>query len=142
MAGIGFLGQPIPTVDYRRSSSRRLHAVRSSLENHHEDSKRATPQVLKLAVSGVTELLRFFSSSEKTRFFCVYLLIIFFSISLTFLFLLLIFRVFSRNDGILVSDSDSDPVSCVDDVVAILKYDYANAYFVTGETAINSRNFL
>ncbi|KAG4983493.1 hypothetical protein JHK87_028242 [Glycine soja] len=68
--------------------------------NREKESE--TPQILKIAVSGVTELLRLFSPSshqtslEKQR------------------------------------DQIEFPASSVDDVLRIIKSDYDNAYFVTG----------
>ncbi|KAK4849793.1 hypothetical protein QYF36_000851 [Acer negundo] len=107
MAGISCFGQANPTVYHHRSFFRRLHAVRCTLDNHHNNNqKRTTPQVLKFAVTGVTELLRLFSSSDEDKN--------------------------RQQDEITISDSDSDSVLGVDDVVTVLKSDYENAYFVTG----------
>ncbi|KAI4350045.1 hypothetical protein L6164_010571 [Bauhinia variegata] len=61
---------------------------------------RETPQILKLAVSGVTELLRLFSPSDQERD--------------------------------IAKQAEELPVSSVDDVLMIIKSDYENAYFVTG----------
>ncbi|GLT87802.1 hypothetical protein SLE2022_058630 [Rubroshorea leprosula] len=62
-----------------------------------------TPRLLKLAVSGVTQLLRLFSFSEDRRL-----------------------------DDVSPGEKDEILVSGVDDVLGILKADYNNAYFVTG----------
>ncbi|TXG65877.1 hypothetical protein EZV62_007152 [Acer yangbiense] len=113
MAGISCFGPANPTVYHHRSFFRRLHAVRCALDNHHHNNnqKRTTPQVLKFAVTGVTELLRLFSSSDEDKN--------------------------RQQDEISISISDS--ASGVDDVVTVLKSDYENAYFVTG-TELYSRN--
>ncbi|KAK2637732.1 hypothetical protein Ddye_025527 [Dipteronia dyeriana] len=108
MAGISCFGQANPTVYHHRSFFRRLHAVRCTLDNHHHNNnqKRTTPQVLKFAVTGATELLRLFSSSDEAK---------------------------NRQQyEIPIPISDSDSVSGVDDVVTVLKSDYGKAYFVTG----------
>uniref|UniRef100_A0A2P2JWV1 Uncharacterized protein LOC105111904 isoform X2 n=1 Tax=Rhizophora mucronata TaxID=61149 RepID=A0A2P2JWV1_RHIMU len=101
MAGIC---SPNPTVSFGRN-----HRVRCCLGAVDDDSNktitrtRGTPQVLKLAVSGVTELLRLFSFSNKDRL-----------------------------DGVSYKEKDELPVSSVDDVILNLKSEYDNAYFVTG----------
>ncbi|CAK8572360.1 unnamed protein product [Lathyrus sativus] len=66
--------------------------------------KDKTPQVLKIAVSGVTELLRLFSPSQQT----------------------------SILSGDIEKQNNEFTVSSVDDVLIIIKSDYDNAYFVTG----------
>ncbi|XP_048433117.1 uncharacterized protein LOC125473835 [Pyrus x bretschneideri] len=71
---------------------------------NNNSNKRETPQVLKIAVSGVTELLRLFSFSNKA----------------------------SRLNGVSDKESEEFSVSGIDDVVTILKSDFENAYFVTG----------
>ncbi|TYH60289.1 hypothetical protein ES332_D08G282800v1 [Gossypium tomentosum] len=69
------------------------------------ENKTRTPPLLRLAVSGVTELLRLFSSSAQGN----------------------------RADYQLKSeDRDENSASDIDDVLRILKADYENAYFVTG----------
>ncbi|KAM4119447.1 hypothetical protein ACJW30_03G060100 [Castanea mollissima] len=71
--------------------------------NHsHSKTKTKTPQVLKLVVSGVTELLRLFSSSND-------------------------FSSRERDEK-----REEIEVSGIDDVLLILNSDYENAYFVTG----------
>ncbi|KAG6618204.1 hypothetical protein I3842_Q120700 [Carya illinoinensis] len=62
-----------------------------------------TPQILKLVVSGATELLRLFSSSST----------------------------YNKN-RVSDEKREEILVSGVDDVMTILKSDYENAYFVTG----------
>lgn len=66
--------------------------------------KNETPQVLKIAVSGVTELLRLFSPPQQTSVL---------------------------SDDIEKQNNDST-VSSVEDVLIIIKSDYDNDYFVTG----------
>lgn len=68
-----------------------------------KQNKKETPQLLKIAVSGVTELLRFFSFDSKR----------------------LDASSYKRRDDVLLSS--------VDDILQILKSDYENAYFVTGK---------
>ncbi|XP_019439954.1 PREDICTED: uncharacterized protein LOC109345420 isoform X3 [Lupinus angustifolius] len=63
-----------------------------------------TPQILKVVVSGVTELLRLFSPSLQTS-------------------------DLSRD---IEKQKDEFSVSSVDDVVVIIESDYGKAYFVTG----------
>ncbi|KAI5398376.1 hypothetical protein KIW84_063967 [Lathyrus oleraceus] len=65
--------------------------------------KGKTPQVLKIAVSGVTELLRLFSPQQT-----------------------------SILSGNIEKQNNEFTVSSVDDVLIIIKSDYDNAYFVTG----------
>ncbi|XP_016650464.1 PREDICTED: uncharacterized protein LOC103318607 [Prunus mume] len=71
---------------------------------NNNNHKRDTPQVLKIAVSGVTELLRLLSSFSKT----------------------------TRLNGVSDKGRDEFSVSGIDEVLMILKSDYENAYFVTG----------
>ncbi|WCJ41924.1 hypothetical protein M5689_022760 [Euphorbia peplus] len=66
------------------------------------ESKVKTPKFLQLAVSGLTEILRVFSSSSSTSRY---------------------------EDG---GDMKTSSVWSVDDVIIVLKADYHNAYFVTG----------
>ncbi|GMY21049.1 hypothetical protein FCV25MIE_16290 [Fagus crenata] len=81
-------------------SRRRLHRPRCSSTT--PDNKNKTPQILKLTVTGVTELLRLFSSNQT--------------------------RLERESD----KEREEIAVSGIDDVVMILKSDYENAYFVTG----------
>ncbi|PHT41133.1 hypothetical protein CQW23_19987 [Capsicum baccatum] len=70
---------------------------------NNQKVKTQTPKFLKLAVTGVTELLRLLSSPTRNRL------------------------------EIYDEEGDEDPlVSNVDDVLKIIKLDYENAYFVTG----------
>ncbi|KAL6278765.1 hypothetical protein ACE6H2_022366 [Prunus campanulata] len=71
---------------------------------NNNNQKGETPQVLKIAVSGVTELLRLLSSFHKT----------------------------TRLNGVSDKGRDEFSVSGIDEVVMILKSDYENAYFATG----------
>ncbi|GMY21059.1 hypothetical protein FCV25MIE_16300 [Fagus crenata] len=82
-------------------SRRRLHRPRCSSTT--PDNKTKTPQILKLTVTGVTELLRLFSSNQT--------------------------RLERESD----KEREEIAVSGIDDVVMILKSDYENAYFVTGK---------
>ncbi|XP_047157625.1 uncharacterized protein LOC124828383 isoform X1 [Vigna umbellata] len=66
----------------------------------NKESESETPQMLKIVVSGVTELLRVFSPSFDQASF--------------------------------EKQRDEFPISTVDDVLSIIKSDYDNAYFVTG----------
>ncbi|KAJ6877002.1 hypothetical protein NC651_029886 [Populus alba x Populus x berolinensis] len=86
---------------------KRIHGIRccsGATDNEKNSQTRTkTPQILKLAVSGVTELLRVFSFSGKERL-----------------------------EKVNNKDRDEISVSGIDDVIMILKSDYENAYFVTG----------
>lgn len=68
--------------------------------NSEREKESETPQILKIAVTGVTELLRLFSPPS--------------------------------NQTSLEKQIDEVPASTVDDVLRIIKSDYDNAYFVTG----------
>ncbi|XP_043698138.1 uncharacterized protein LOC122648899 [Telopea speciosissima] len=61
-----------------------------------------TPRLLKIAVNGVTEILRLFSSGKE------------------------------RLDGTKYTQGDEPSISDIDDVIVVLKSDYDKAYFVTG----------
>ncbi|XP_042517097.1 uncharacterized protein LOC122091297 [Macadamia integrifolia] len=61
-----------------------------------------TPRLLKIAVNGVTEILRLFSSAKE------------------------------RSDGMKYTEIDEPSISGIDDVMVVLKSDYDSAYFVTG----------
>ncbi|KAJ6359930.1 hypothetical protein OIU77_004021 [Salix suchowensis] len=86
---------------------KRIHGIRccsGATENENKSQTRTkTPQILKLAVSGVTELLRVFSFSGKERL-----------------------------EKVNNKDRDEISVSGIDDLIMILKSDYEKAYFVTG----------
>ncbi|XP_010674840.2 uncharacterized protein LOC104890919 isoform X6 [Beta vulgaris subsp. vulgaris] len=74
-------------------------------------SKKQTPKLLKFAVNGVTEFLRIFSFVGNTN----------------------------RMDMVESKEEEELLVYGVDDILAILKSDYENAYFVTGRD-LYSRN--
>ncbi|XP_011005690.1 PREDICTED: uncharacterized protein LOC105111904 isoform X2 [Populus euphratica] len=101
MAGICSLN-PTTLMTFKR-----IHGIRccsGATDNENKSQTRTkTPQILKLAVSGVTELLRVFSFSGKERL-----------------------------EKVNNKDRDEISVSGIDDVIMILKSDYENAYFVTG----------
>ncbi|XP_059649360.1 uncharacterized protein LOC132295215 isoform X1 [Cornus florida] len=100
MAAICCYVPPSPTLQCRRA----VHGFRccSVAPNNHKKKERPSPHLLKFAVSGVTELLRFLSSPKH------------------------------RSDAVSYEQRDDISVSAVDDVLMILKSDYENAYFVTG----------
>ncbi|XWS65171.1 hypothetical protein CRYUN_Cryun05aG0069000 [Craigia yunnanensis] len=92
----------------------RVHGARCCSATPENENKTKTPQFLRLAVNGVTELLRLFSSSTKDG-----------KLTLSsFLFLV--------DDELNTGDKDGISVSDVADVLRILESDYENAYFVTG----------
>ncbi|KAL2478563.1 uncharacterized protein Fot_47577 [Forsythia ovata] len=95
---------PRPFSSQLLPGSRRVHVFRccSSAPND-KNRETQTPRLLKVAVSGVTELLRLFSFTGGGR-----------SISVDK----------DRRDDI--------PVSSIDDVLSTIKSDYEKAYFVTG----------
>ncbi|KAH9688231.1 hypothetical protein KPL70_015072 [Citrus sinensis] len=103
MAGIRWFGQTHQSVN-RRSI---LGSIQGTVNdgNKKTNNKTATPQFLKFAVSGVTELLRLFSSFDKGV---------------------------CRLDRVSYKQKDEILVSGIDDIVTILRSDYENAYFVTG----------
>ncbi|KAF9670070.1 hypothetical protein SADUNF_Sadunf13G0030300 [Salix dunnii] len=86
---------------------KRIHGIRccsGATDNENKSQTRTkTPQILKLAVSGVTELLRVFSFSGKERL-----------------------------EKVNNKERDEMSVSGIDDLIMILKSDYEKAYFVTG----------
>ncbi|XP_014510908.1 uncharacterized protein LOC106769699 isoform X1 [Vigna radiata var. radiata] len=103
-----FSGTPLPPS---RNQLRRNHGVQrysntkvpKSMKIYvsmNKESESETPQMLKIVVSGVTELLRVFSPSFDQASF--------------------------------EKQRDEFPISTVDDVLSIIKSDYDNAYFVTG----------
>ncbi|KAJ6883702.1 hypothetical protein NC652_030823 [Populus alba x Populus x berolinensis] len=101
MAGICSLN-PTTLMTFKR-----IHGIRffsGATDNEKKSQTRTkTPPILKLAVSGVTELLRVFCFSGKERL-----------------------------EKVNNKDRDEITVSGIDDVIMILKSDYENAYFVTG----------
>ncbi|GMG99621.1 hypothetical protein Nepgr_001461 [Nepenthes gracilis] len=82
--------------------SRQIHKIRCC-SNPRNSSGKGSPQLLKLAVSGVTEILRLFS-----------------------------FRSNSRGNTMNYDKKDGLSISSIEDVVNVLKLDFENAYFVTG----------
>ncbi|XP_021891202.1 uncharacterized protein LOC110809630 isoform X2 [Carica papaya] len=96
MAGISSNARFNTTINLKR-----IHGVRCC----SVAPDKRTPKILKFAVSGVTELLRLFSSSSAAR---------------------------DRLDAVSSRPKEEISVSGVDDVVMVLKSDYENAYFVTG----------
>ncbi|XP_073259956.1 uncharacterized protein [Populus alba] len=100
MAGICSLN-PTTLMTFKR-----IHGIRflsGATDNENKSQTRTkTPPILKLAVSGVTELLRVFCFSGKQRL-----------------------------EKVNNKDRDEITVSGIDDVIMILKSDYENAYFVT-----------
>ncbi|KAJ6762901.1 hypothetical protein OIU79_023612 [Salix purpurea] len=90
---------------------KRIHGIRccsGATENENKSQTRTkTPQILKLAVSGVTELLRVFSFPGKERL-----------------------------EKVNNKDRDEISVSGIDDLIMILKSDYEKAYFVTVKSGL------
>ncbi|XP_074310474.1 uncharacterized protein LOC141646499 [Silene latifolia] len=85
------------------SNYKRINTIRSCSNPPTNNSKNQTPSLLKFAVSGVTEILRIFSSGNNNGM-----------------------------DKVMTKEKEELSVSGVDDVLDILKSDYDNAYFVTG----------
>ncbi|XP_044483067.1 uncharacterized protein LOC123209247 isoform X1 [Mangifera indica] len=96
MAGMCCFAQPNSTLHLKR-----IHCFKccSALP----DNRTRTPKFLKLAVTGVTELLRLFSSFDK-----------------------------DRSDRVNFKQEEEISNKGIDDVVTTLKTDYDHAYFVTG----------
>ncbi|XP_027114391.1 uncharacterized protein [Coffea arabica] len=101
MAGIGCLPQPHQMLLLPKQ---RNHGVLQCCSNNPNSRKERTqtPKFLKLAVTGVTELLRLLSQSDKNR------------------------------SDTINSQIDENLVSNIDDILMIIKSDYEKAYFVTG----------
>ncbi|XP_034705855.1 uncharacterized protein LOC117929619 isoform X3 [Vitis riparia] len=97
MAGIWCSSTVSSTLHLRK----RVHGIRCCSTT--PDNKEKTPQLLRLAVGGVTELLRLVSFGQN------------------------------RLDSMSYKQGDELLVSSIDDVLLILKSDYENAYFVTGK---------
>ncbi|XP_047321014.1 uncharacterized protein LOC124925085 [Impatiens glandulifera] len=102
MAGTCIYPRPWPIL--HRDSKSGIHGgfrccSRNNVSKREKDPP--TPFLLRIAVSGVTELLRIISPSDKLK-----------------------------KENAMTGNEVS--VSSIDDVVLILKSDYANAYFVTG----------
>ncbi|XP_068493028.1 uncharacterized protein [Phaseolus vulgaris] len=84
----------------QRCSNTNMLKSMNTYASMNKESESETPQILKIVVTGVTELLRLFSPSFDQSSF--------------------------------EKQSDQFPISTVDDVLSIIKSDYDNAYFVTG----------
>ncbi|XP_022142990.1 uncharacterized protein LOC111012984 isoform X5 [Momordica charantia] len=99
----------------------------SSPDNSGGRRKKEASPIVKIAVSGVTELLRLFSSSKSStpKWFMKmrpgHMNSILFGLCLS-----------CRFDGVGDNQKEEFVVAGVDDVLDILKSDYKNAYFVTG----------
>ncbi|KAI8547796.1 hypothetical protein RHMOL_Rhmol07G0223800 [Rhododendron molle] len=110
MAGICCYGSAHPTLVHslksdfhkKRVLSLQCRSTASTNNNSKKPNPNPTPQLLKLAVTGLTELLRIFSSGN------------------------------GRLDTEYSVQENEVPVSNIDDVVMTLKLDYENSYFVTG----------
>ncbi|PSS24874.1 Ribose-phosphate pyrophosphokinase, partial [Actinidia chinensis var. chinensis] len=87
---------------YPTQQHRRVDSFRCCSNPSNPNPNPTTPQVLKIAVAGVTELLRLFSSRKD--------------------------RLETEN----YMQRNEVSVSNIDDVVMTLQSDYENAYFVTG----------
>ncbi|KAG7030293.1 hypothetical protein SDJN02_08640, partial [Cucurbita argyrosperma subsp. argyrosperma] len=87
-----------------------IRCFSSSPENSNSSRKKEASAIVKITVSGVTELLRLFSSP-----------------------------ISKRVDGVGDNQGEEFVVAGIDDVLNILKSDYENAYFVTGKE-LYSRN--
>ncbi|XP_027366637.1 uncharacterized protein LOC113872934 [Abrus precatorius] len=105
MAKICCFSPPLPPLHLHNQLQRNRPKsdTRKTYASFNREKLTETPQILKIAVSGVTELLRLFSSSPQTS-------------------------VVKNGD----SNIDEFKASSVDDVLRIIKSDYDNAYFVTG----------
>lgn len=102
-SAVNFLGKIHHHSPFRRYGVNGPRCCSASPDNNGNRSRTKTPQLLKLAVSGVTELLRLVSSSQRRNL-----------------------------DEVSSVEKIEVSVSGVDDVLRILKSDYENAYFVTG----------
>ncbi|KAG5541215.1 hypothetical protein RHGRI_021157 [Rhododendron griersonianum] len=110
MAGICCYGSAHPTLVHslksdfhkKRVLSLQCRSTAPTNNNSKKPNPNPTPQLLKLAVTGLTELLRIFSSGN------------------------------GRLDTEYSVQENGVPVSNIDDVVMTLKLDYENSYFVTG----------
>ncbi|PIA44893.1 hypothetical protein AQUCO_01700461v1 [Aquilegia coerulea] len=90
-------------LNFRLRKPRGFCCSLSSHDKMKNNNKRETPELLKIAVSGITELLRIFSSSKDQRL-----------------------------DTVTYTQKDQPLVSGIEDIVDILQSDYENAYFLTG----------
>ncbi|XP_057424708.1 uncharacterized protein LOC130718206 isoform X3 [Lotus japonicus] len=96
------LRSKLPSLQFQCCSYSNTPKISASFNRERE--KTETPQILKIAVSGVTELLRLFSPPNQTS-------------------------VLSED---IEKQTQESPVSSVDDVLMIIQSDYEKAYFVTG----------
>ncbi|XP_074311474.1 uncharacterized protein LOC141647250 isoform X2 [Silene latifolia] len=103
MAGISCYIAVSSTSNYKR-----INTIRSCSNPPTYNSKNQTPSLLKFAVSGVTEVLRIFSTGNNNGM-----------------------------DRVMAKEKEELSVSGVDDVLGILKSDYDNAYFVTGTFSLS-----
>ncbi|XP_010041516.2 uncharacterized protein LOC104430466 isoform X2 [Eucalyptus grandis] len=112
MAGIACIARPSPitlrspaTLGFHLPKARRARWCRSLKSVGEEGSTGPAPKLIKLAVSGVTEILRVLSPAKD-----------------------------GSSESVSDDERDGDGVSAssVDDVVMILTSDYEKAYFVTG----------
>lgn len=94
---------PQPFLSQLLPGRRRIHGYQCcSSPPKHKNRETQTPQLVKVAVSGVTELLRLFSFTG------------------------------GRSISVDNDRRDDVPVSCIDEVLSTVKSDYEKAYFVTG----------
>ncbi|XP_057515780.1 uncharacterized protein LOC130797266 [Amaranthus tricolor] len=100
MAGIYCFSTSMVSASYYSRITNTTRCCLNPSNNHN--IKNQTPQLLKFAVNGVTEILRFFSSSNNNR------------------------------EVVVSDVKEELLISGVDDVLAVLKSDYDKAYFVTG----------
>ncbi|KAF8039021.1 hypothetical protein BT93_B1538 [Corymbia citriodora subsp. variegata] len=103
MAGIACTARPSP-ITLRSTKARRARCCRSLKSVGGEGSIGPTPKLIKLAVSGVTEILRVLSPVKDGSL-----------------------------ESVSDDEKDGISASSVDDVVMILASDYEKAYFVTGK---------
>ncbi|XP_030460678.1 uncharacterized protein LOC115680978 isoform X1 [Syzygium oleosum] len=103
MAGIARVAGPSPITPRSTVNARRRRCCRAMKSTGEEGSNGAAPKLIKLAVSGVTEILRVLSPVKGDSL-----------------------------ESVSDDERDGVPASSVDDVVMILTSDYEKAYFVTG----------
>ncbi|XP_038889845.1 uncharacterized protein LOC120079646 isoform X3 [Benincasa hispida] len=101
MAGVWYCPPLPPSLSPKTVSA--IRCFSSSPENYNGSRKKQASAIVKIAVSGVTELLRLFSNP-----------------------------ISKSVDGVRDNQEEEFVVTGVDEVVNILKSDYENAYFVTG----------
>ncbi|KAL3750328.1 hypothetical protein ACJRO7_011340 [Eucalyptus globulus] len=110
MAGIACVARPSPitlrspaTLGFHLPKARRARWCRSLKSVGEEGSTGPAPKLIKLAVSGVTEILRVLSPAKD-----------------------------GSSESVSDDEKDGVSASSIDDVVMILTSDYEKAYFVTG----------